>query len=36
MIMGPGNYIKKYEDGELKVWEDIFIRVIQLKNHKKL
>jgi hypothetical protein len=36
MIMGPGDWIKKYEDVELKGWEDFFIGVIQLKNQNKL
>ena len=26
MIMGPGDWIKKYEDAELKSWEDFFDR----------
>jgi hypothetical protein len=26
MIMGPGDWIKKYEDVELKGWEDFFNR----------
>jgi hypothetical protein len=24
MIMGPGDWLKKYEDVELKSWEDFF------------
>ena len=24
MIMGPGDWLKKYEDVELKAWEDFF------------
>jgi hypothetical protein len=33
MIMGLGDWIKKYEYVELKAWEDFFLTgVIQLKN----
>ena len=24
MIMGPGDWLKKYEDVELKAWQDVF------------
>jgi hypothetical protein len=26
MIMGPGDFLKKYEDAELKAWKDFFDR----------
>ena len=36
MIMGPTDWIKKYEDVELKAWHDFFMGVILLKNRNKL
>ena len=36
MIMGLGDWLKKYGDVELKAWDDFLIGVIQLKDHNKM
>ena len=36
LIMGLGDWIKKYEYVEFKYWEVFLIEVIQLKNQNKL
>ena len=36
MIMGPVDWLKKYEDVELKAWQYFFDGGDLLKNHNKL